>query len=119
MRISDWSSDVCSSDLIVGASGSGKSTLVRALTGIWPPVQGRVRLDGAALDQYPPEVRGRTIGYLPQNVELLDGAVAENIARFSPGAAMEDVNAAARAADGHDLIVGMAQGYGSPVGQNG
>src|SRR3546814_8856484 len=68
---------------IVGASGSGKSTLERALTGIWPPVQGRVRLDGAALDQYPPEVRGRTIGYLPQNVELLDGAVAENIARFS------------------------------------
>src|SRR3546814_20310768 len=81
---------------IVGASGSGKSTLVRALTGIWPPVQGRVRLDGAALDQYPPEVRGRTIGYLPQNVELLDGAVAENIARFSPGAAMEDVIPAAR-----------------------
>src|SRR3546814_9330059 len=57
--------------------------------------------------------------YLPQNVELLDGAVAENIARFSPGAAMEDVIAAARAADVHDLIVGMAQGYGSPVGPNG
>src|SRR3546814_17350579 len=116
MRISDWSSDVCSSDLfrlmagealgIVGASGSGKSTLVRALTGIWPPVQGRVRLDGAAMDHYPPEVRGRTIGYLPQTVEVMDGAVAETLASFSHGATMGDVTAEGRAAEELGLTVG-------------
>ena len=67
---------------VIGASASGKSTLARVLTGIWRPASGSVRLDGAALDQYDPDVLGRYIGYLPQDVVLFDGTVAENIARL-------------------------------------
>ncbi|MCF8706516.1 type I secretion system permease/ATPase [Rhizorhapis sp. SPR117] len=104
---------------IIGPSGSGKSTLVRALAGIWPAVHGHVRLDGATLDQYAPEKRGRAIGYLPQNVELLDGSISDNIARFSPDAATTDIIAAAQMAGVHDMIKRMSHGYGSPVGPNG
>lgn len=104
---------------IVGPSGSGKSTLLRALCGIWPAVQGQVRLDGATLDQYPADKRGRAIGYLPQNVELLDGSVAENIARFAPGAASAAIIAAAQAAGVHEMIKRLPQGYAAPVGPNG
>ena len=65
---------------VIGPSASGKSTLARALTGIWPPAAGAVRLDGAALSHYDPDVLGSYIGYLPQDVVLFDGTVAENIA---------------------------------------
>ena len=67
---------------VIGPSASGKSTLARALTGIWPPAAGAVRLDGAALSHYEPDVLGSYIGYLPQDVVLFDGTVAENIARM-------------------------------------
>src|SRR5207248_3396275 len=67
---------------IIGPSAAGKSSLVRALVGVWRPVRGRVSLDGAALDQWAPEVLGQHVGYLPQDVELIAGTVAENIARF-------------------------------------
>ena len=68
---------------IIGPSGSGKTSLARMLVGVWRPARGRIRLDGAALDQWSPESLGKHIGYLPQDVELLAGTVAQNIARFS------------------------------------
>ena len=64
---------------VIGPSGSGKSSLVRALVGVWVPARGKVRLDGAALDQWSSDVLGRYIGYLPQDVELFAGSVAQNI----------------------------------------
>jgi ATP-binding cassette subfamily C protein len=67
---------------IIGPSASGKTSLARLIVGVWPPVRGKVRLDGAALDQWSPEALGRHIGYLPQGVELFDGTIAENISRF-------------------------------------
>lgn len=104
---------------IVGASGSGKSSLVRALVGVLPPIRGAVRLDGAALDQWAPDLAGQFIGYLPQDVELFDGTVAQNIARFDPEATSEEVVAAAHNAGVHDLIVHMPQGYDTVIGPGG
>jgi len=104
---------------IIGASGSGKSTLVRALVGAWRPMAGRIRLDGATLDQWSPERLGRCVGYLPQDVELFAGTVAENIARFEPGADPEAVVTAARAAGVHDLIVSLPNGYETQIGEGG
>ena len=69
---------------IIGPSGSGKSSVARMLVGVWTPVRGKVRLDGAALDQWSSEALGQHIGYLPQDVELMAGTVAQNIARFEP-----------------------------------
>ncbi|MCR4267844.1 type I secretion system permease/ATPase [Nitratireductor sp. ZSWI3] len=104
---------------IVGPSGAGKSTLVRTLVGAWRPLAGRIRLDGASLDQWSSERLGRYIGYLPQDVELLGGTVAANIARLAPEPDPSAVVAAARAAGAHDLIVGMAEGYGTQIGDDG
>ena len=104
---------------IIGPSGSGKSSLARLLVGVWQPVRGNVRLDGAALDQWSPESLGHHIGYLPQDVELLAGTVAQNIARFEPQADNEAVIAAAKAAGVHDLIVGLPDGYETQVGEQG
>ncbi len=104
---------------IIGASGSGKSSLIRVLTGIWGPVQGCVRLDGATLDQWPPEVLGKHIGYLPQDVELFAGTVAQNVARFDPDASSEGIVAAAKAAGIHDLVCSLPKGYDTPIGEGG
>lgn len=104
---------------IIGPSGSGKSSLVRALVGAWQPMAGRVRLDGADLDQWSTEERGRHVGYLPQDVELFAGTVAENIARFDPNAQGELIIAAAQAAGAHDLIVSFRDGYETQVGEHG
>jgi ATP-binding cassette subfamily C protein len=104
---------------VIGPSGSGKSSLARLLVGVWTPAKGRVCLDGASLDQWLPEDLGRHTGYLPQDVELFGGTVAENIARFEPGASSERVIAAARAAGVHDLVLTMAQGYDTPIGEGG
>ncbi|HKU07786.1 MAG TPA: type I secretion system permease/ATPase [Bradyrhizobium sp.] len=104
---------------IVGASGSGKSSLVRALVGAWRPSRGVVRLDGASLDQWPADTLGNHIGYLPQDVELFEGTIAENIARFAPDTPMESVLAAANAAGIHQLIVSLPDGYNTQIGEQG
>jgi len=103
---------------IVGSSASGKSTLVRLITGVWAPRVGTVRLDGADLRTWPREQLGPYIGYLPQDVELFEGSVAENIARL--GTLDSDrVIAAAQAAGVHEMVLQMADGYGTQVGANG
>ena len=100
---------------VIGPSGSGKSTLARALTGIWRPAGGKIRLDGASLDQYGPDVLGRHVGYLPQRVTLFDGTIAENIARLSPQPDAEKVVEAARKADAHEMILKLPNGYDTRV----
>lgn len=106
---------------IIGPSGSGKSSLARSLVGAWVPVAGNVRLDGAALTQWAPEVLGQHLGYLPQDVELFAGTIAQNISRFAPEADPETVIKAARQADVHQLIVGLPgdKGYESQIGEEG
>jgi ATP-binding cassette subfamily C protein len=104
---------------IIGPSGSGKSSLARLLVGVWQPTRGRIRLDGAAFDQWSSEAVGCHIGYLPQDVELLAGTVAQNIARFAPEPDSEAVIAAANAANVHELIVGLADGYNTQIGEGG
>lgn len=104
---------------VIGPSGAGKSSLARAMVGVWPAAIGKVRLDGAALDQWNAEDRGRHVGYLPQDIELFSGTIAENIARFDPEAQSEDIIAAARAADVHDMILQMPGGYNTQIGVGG
>jgi ATP-binding cassette subfamily C protein len=104
---------------IIGPSGSGKSSLARLLIGVWQPARGRIRLDGASLEQWPADILGAYIGYLPQDVELLAGTVAQNIARFSTPVDAEAVIGAATAAGVHDLIVNLPDGYETQVGEGG
>jgi PrtD family type I secretion system ABC transporter len=104
---------------IIGPSGSGKTSLARALTGVWPAAKGTVRLDGATLDQWDPELRGRHIGYISQAVELFDGSVAENIARMNPEPDSAAVLAAAQLAGAHDVIVRLPEGYSTKIGEGG
>jgi ATP-binding cassette subfamily C protein len=104
---------------IVGPSASGKSSLVRAIAGIWAPIRGTVRLDGATLDQWSPEELGNHVGYLPQDVQLFDGTIAENIARFEPQAPSDKILAAARAAGVHDLVTHLPEGYETRIGEAG
>jgi ABC-type protease/lipase transport system fused ATPase/permease subunit len=104
---------------VIGPSASGKSTLARALVGAWQAQRGTIRLDGAALDQWDSEALGRDIGYLPQDIELFDGTVAENIARFDPAVTAEAVISAARAAGVHGMILGLPDGYGTKLGEGG
>jgi ATP-binding cassette, subfamily C, bacterial PrsD len=101
---------------VIGPSAAGKSSLARLLVGVWQPLRGKVRVDGAALDQWDEEVLGRYIGYLPQDVELFAGTVAENISRFDTTADPVKVVAAAKAAGVHDLIVGLRHGYDTVLG---
>ena len=102
-----------------GPARSGKSSLARALVGAWLPVRGKIRIDGAALDQWSPEALGPHIGYLPQDMELFAGTVAQNIARFDPEADPEAIIAAASAADVHELILGLPNGYETQIGERG
>jgi len=105
--------------VVIGANATGKSTLARSLVGVWPPLRGNVRLDGAALQQWQPGQLGRQIGYLPQNVELFEGSIAANIARFAANADPGAVVAAARKAHAHDMILQLPDGYGTRIGEDG
>jgi len=104
--------------VVQGASGSGKSTLVRVLMGLWPGVSGEVLLDGQPLDAFDRHELGPRLGYLPQDVDLLEGSIAENIARYGVVDAAQVVQAA-RHAGLHELILHMPQGYETPVGDAG
>ncbi|WP_244424780.1 type I secretion system permease/ATPase [Methylobacterium nodulans] len=102
---------------VIGPSASGKSSLVRALVGVWPPLRGKVRLDGAALDQWSSGALGAHIGFLPQEAELFAGTIAENISRFEPQADPSLAIAAARAAGVHELILRLPEGYDTRIGE--
>lgn len=104
---------------IIGPSGSGKSTLARALVGIWRPARGTIRLDAAEIDQWDSEALGASIGYLPQGVELFDGTIAENIARFFAEATPDDIIEAAKLAGAHELILSFPDGYDTQIGTSG
>ena len=103
---------------VVGPSASGKTTLARLLVGLWPAASGKVRLDGVDVFTWDKSELGPHLGYLPQGVELFDGTLAENIARFGT-VEMHKVEAAARAVGLHETILALPQGYDSPVGREG
>jgi ATP-binding cassette, subfamily C, type I secretion system permease/ATPase len=104
---------------IIGPSGAGKTSLVRALVGIWRPAKGCVRLDGATLDQWDPDLLGQHVGFISQTVELFDGTISENIARMSVKPDADAVLRAARAAGAHELILRLPNGYDTSIGEGG
>ena len=104
---------------IIGPSGGGKSSFARGLTGVWPLLRGNVRLDDADIGQWDPDVLGKYVGYLPQEISLLDASVSANISRLDPGSVGKKILAAAKAAGIHDMIVRMPQGYDTELGSNG
>jgi ATP-binding cassette subfamily C protein PrsD len=104
---------------LLGASASGKTSLSKALVGIWPAQQGTIRLDGATIDQWSNEDLGRHIGYLPQDVALFDGTVAENICRFDREATSDAILKAAQIAGVHDIILRLPEGYATRIGLGG
>lgn len=103
---------------ILGPSGSGKSTLARAILGIWPTSNGAIRLDGAEIFNWDREHLGNFVGYLPQDIEIFEGTIADNIARFGTVDA-EKVVEAAKMADVHDLILRFPEGYDTMIGATG
>jgi len=103
---------------VIGPSAAGKSSLARALVGVWAPLGGAIRLDGASVHQWPKEELGQWIGYLPQDVELFEGSIAENVARFGAIDSEEVVRAAKRAGV-HDLVLHLPMGYDTPIGEGG
>ena len=104
---------------VIGPSGSGKSTLVRHLVGAIPPASGAVRLDGTELQHWDPDQLGQHVGYLPQDVKLFRGSVAENVSRFQDEPADADIVAAATLSGAHDMIQKLGQGYETDVGDGG
>lgn len=104
---------------IVGPSGSGKSCLARTLAGAWLPAKGSVQLDGAALNQWSEDALGRHVGYVPQNVELFAGTIADNISRFDPDADPIAIVNAAKVAGVHQLITSFGNGYQTEIGVDG
>lgn len=104
---------------VVGPSGAGKSSLVRSLVGVWQPLSGAIRIDGAELQHWNRDELGNHLGYLPQSVELFAGTIAENIARFKEGAKAEDIIKAAQLARVHQMIQNLPDGYETQIGVGG
>jgi ATP-binding cassette subfamily C protein len=104
---------------VIGPSAAGKSSLARAITGVWPLLRGSIRLDGAELERWSPEELGRHIGYLPQDVTLFEGTIAENICRLEDEKDSRAIIAAAKAAGIHDMILRLSKGYETNVGPDG
>jgi ATP-binding cassette subfamily C protein len=100
---------------VIGSSGAGKSSLARAITGVWLAASGKIRLGGAALDQFAPDDLGQHIGYLPQRVSLFEGTIAENIARLDPQAESARIIEAAQKANAHEMILRLPQGYDTRI----
>ena len=103
---------------VVGPSAAGKSTLARALVGVWPILMGAIRIDGGELSNWDNEQLGQHIGYLPQDIELFSGTIAENICRFQ-AVDSNQVVAAARLAGVHDMVQGLPEGYNTQIGDGG
>lgn len=104
---------------IIGPSGAGKSSLARAMVGVWPVLRGAVRIDGAAVQRWSNEVLGRYVGYMPQEVELFEGTITENISRFAESPDPNQILVAARAADVHEMILRLPNGYETRIGDRG
>lgn len=104
---------------VIGPSGAGKSTLVRVLSGVWPVAGGYVRIDGSDIRDWNAPELGQHVGYLPQDIELFSGTVAQNICRFREDATEEDIIGAARLAGVHELVQGLPRGYNTLIGENG
>ncbi len=104
---------------VIGPSAAGKSSLARLITGIWRPAAGSIRLDGASLDNYDPDVLGSYIGYLPQSVSLFNATIAENIARMSENPDAEKVVEAAKKAGAHEMILEQPEGYDTVISNTG
>ena len=104
---------------VIGPSGGGKTTLVRAMTGIWPAMRGSIRLDDADLTQWDEDKLGQYVGYLPQDVALLDGTIVENITRLAPQRDARAIVAATKAAGVHEMIVRLPDGYDTQLGPMG
>lgn len=104
---------------IIGPSGAGKSSLARAIVGVYPIMRGSIRFDGADLFQWTPENQGAFIGYLPQDIQLFSGTVAQNIARFREDASAEDIISAAEQANAKDLITSLPDGFDTAIGPDG
>lgn len=104
---------------IIGPSSSGKTSLARALVGFWKPANGEIRLDGADLHQYESDRLGHLLGYLPQDVKVFSGTVAENIARFEENADSDQVIKASKLAAAHELVLGLPEGYDTEVSAGG
>ncbi|MDD5210826.1 MAG: type I secretion system permease/ATPase [Sulfuricurvum sp.] len=103
---------------VIGPSAAGKSSLARAMLGVWPCINGKIRIDGAEIGHYDREVLGKYIGYLPQDIELFDGTISENIARYEDPKP-EMVVEAAQTAGVHEMILQLPQGYDTPIGPGG
>ena len=104
---------------VIGPSAAGKSSLAKTVVGVWEPVSGTVRIDGADIRHYDHEVLGRHLGYLPQDIELFEGTVAQNISRFDPDATDEAIVEAAKLSGTHALILSLPDGYNTKIGVGG